>query len=112
MATYESLTPEQKAIATETQKQIRALHGQLARTLNQARSLQAAIDASGGLRDIVLSLDPTEVIPNTSGLAGSHDLSRGELSQLVGILDAFITTHDVDATRQLFAKAAGVNAGN
>lgn len=111
MATYASLTDEQKAIVRDQVNQLRALSGQIARTIVQGKVVQIAIDADGGLRDIVTSLDPAEVVPNESGIAGAQSLSRADLAALVAVLDALITANDVQATRELLAQANGTLAG-
>lgn len=111
MTTYANLTDEQKLIARDQVNQLRALAGQIARTIVQGKVVQIAIDADNGLRDIVTELDPGEVVPNESGLAGAQSLSRADLASLVAVLDALITANDVQATRELLAQANGTLAG-
>ena len=111
MATYQSLTDEQKAILAAWERNARGWTNSLARLLIEAKQLIAAADATGGPRDIVTSLDPGEVVPNSSGLAGAHDLTKQELAEVVALLDEVIANNDNDPDRQLMAQAAGPTAG-
>ena len=111
MATYASLTDEQKQILAAFERNARGWINSYASLLAQARALIAAADASGGPRDIVTSLDNGEVVPNSSGIAGAHDLTKQELAAVVGFFDEIILNSDNDADRQLFAKASGPTAG-
>ncbi len=111
MGTYADLSPEDKAITKETTNQLRALMGAMASVVVQARVIQHAIDADGGLRDIVTALDGTESVPNESGLAGAHTLTRSEVAGVVALLDGYVTTYDTPANRQLMSQARGVLAG-
>jgi hypothetical protein len=111
MALYADLTDEQKSIVRDQVNQLRALSGQIARTIVQGKVVQIAVDADGGLRDIVTSLDNGEVVPNESGLAGAQSLSKADLANLVAVLDALILANDVQATRELLAQANGTLAG-
>lgn len=112
MALYNDLTDEQKGIVSAWERNQRAWFNSLARLLKEARTLQAAIDASNGVRSIVASLDPSEEVPNSSGIAGAHDLTKSEWNSLITAgLDDFLVTYDTPAFRQLLAKAAGPTAG-
>ena len=111
MATYAELTAEQKSILAAWERNLRGWTNTAARLLAEARALQAAADASNGPRDIVTSLDAAEEIPNSSGIAGAHDLTRAEMAAIFTILDNYITAHDTDAVRRNFAKASGPTAG-
>lgn len=111
MATYDSLTADEKQILSAWERNQRGWFNTVARTLMEARALTAAIDASGGPRDLITSLDADEVIPNSGGLAGAHSLTKQEWSSLVAVMDAFVLANDTPAVRELFAKAAGPTAG-
>jgi hypothetical protein len=111
MATYASLTQEQKDVLAAWERNTRGWFNTIARSLMEARALQAALDASGGPREIVTSLDVGEEVPNSSGIAGAQNLTKQELAALVALIDGFITDFDVDAVRQNIAKAAGPTAG-
>lgn len=111
MALYNDLTPEQQAILSAWERNARGFFNQLASLIVAGRAIQAAANASNGPRDIVTSLDAGQEIPNSSGLAGAHDMTKAEWAALISVLDNFLTTHDTDAVRQLNAKAAGPTAG-
>lgn len=111
MGLYADLTDEQKAITRESTNQLRALLGEFARLIITSKALQIAIDAPDGLRDIVTALDNTEVVPNESGLAGAHSLTRAEMAAAVALMDLYVTTFDTTANRELMAQARGVLAG-
>lgn len=112
MATYDSLSPEQKVLMAEIERQTRAFLGGLSRLIVQARALDAAWATSNGGDAILALLDPAEVIPNSSGIAGAHDLTQAEWSVMrtAGLAD-FLTTYDNDAVRRVLAKAFGPTAG-
>lgn len=111
MGLYADLTAEEKAITKETTNQLRALMGEMARLIVTSKTIQYAVDAPGGLREIVTALDNTESVPNESGLAGAHSLTRAELAAVVALLDLYITTFDTTPNRELMAQARGVLAG-
>ena len=111
MGLYVDLAPEEKAITKETTNQLRALIGQMISVAIQAEAIQIAVDAPGGLREIVTGLDNTEMVPNESGLAGAHSLTRAEMNAAVSLLDLYVTTIDTPAHRTLAAQARGVLAG-
>jgi hypothetical protein len=111
MGLYVDLTQEEKDILSAWERNTRGWFNSAANMLQQARALQASLDASGGPRDIITALDNGEEVPNSSGLAGAHKLTKQEWASLVAVLDAYITDTDTTAVRQLFAKAAGPTAG-
>jgi hypothetical protein len=111
MGLYVDLTAEEKSIIGAWERNARGGFNSIARLVNEFRALQAALDASNGPRDIITGLDAGEEIPNTSGLAGAHDMTKAEWSSLVALLDGFLTTYDTAANRQLYAKASGPTAG-
>ena len=76
MATYASLTQEEKDILSAWERNTRGFFNTIARSLIEARALQAALDASGGPREIITALDPTEEVPNSSGISGAQSLNR------------------------------------
>lgn len=111
MGLYVDLLPEEKAILEAWERNTRAGLNTVARLVNELRTLQAAADASGGPRSIVQGLDAGQEIPNTSGLAGAHNLTKAEWASLLQIVDDFLTANDTVAVRQLLTKAAGPTAG-
>ncbi|RLB62488.1 MAG: hypothetical protein DRH08_12375 [Deltaproteobacteria bacterium] len=112
MATYDSLTAEEKVIVEAFERNFRGWINGLATTLIQARALDAAYDAGGGAGSIVATLDNGEDIPNTSGIAGAQPLEQNtDFAVLIAGLNAFLATYDTVATRQRMAQAAGPTAG-
>ena len=74
--------------------------------------MKASLDASGGAGDILDSLDAGEIVPNSSGIAGAHDLTKEDWATLRTVgLGGFLTTYDTAGVRELAAKAAGPTAG-
>src|SRR5579859_4601526 len=82
MSWPESLTPSQQAAVQSFATSCRTFAAQLA----QLNILGAAIGAewAGGVSTLVGSLQSGDLIPNTSGLAGSQDLSQADVSNLAG----------------------------
>ena len=112
MVTYDSLTADQKQILAAWEANTRAWVGQIiGKGVVQGRVLDAAHDSSDGAGDILALLDPGEVIPNSSGIAGSQDLDTAEWATLIAGLKAFLIDYDTNAVRQNVAKAAGPTAG-
>ena len=112
MVTYDSLTDDQKQILSAWEANTRAwISSIIGKGVSQGRVLDAAHDASDGAGDILALLDPGEVIPNSSGLAGAQDLDTAEWATLIIGLKAFLTDYDTAAVRQNVAKAGGPTAG-
>lgn len=110
MGLYADLQQEDKDIVEPWERNQRGWFNQLFGLLQNARALQSMIDASGGPRAIVTALDAGEEIPNTSGMAGGHPMTKAEWATLIGLMDDFLVAHDTPAVRQLIAKAIGVNS--
>lgn len=112
MATYASLSQSDKDVLAAWERNMRGFaNGILASGIIQARALDAHRTTSGGPQDILNTLDPGEVIPNSSGLAGALDLDTTEMATLINGLTNFLTSYDTLAVRQNLAKAAGPTAG-
>lgn len=111
MGLYVDLPQEDKDILAAWERNARGWFNSAATLLAQARALQAAADAGGGPREIITALDAGEEIPNSSGIAGAHDMTKSEWGALVAVLDEYVTNNDNAEDRQLFAKAAGPTAG-
>ena len=112
MATYDSLTQDQKDQLAALERNTRGWLNGLARLLVEARALDAAWAASNGGDAIVAGLDVGAVVPNSSGIAGAQNLTKEEWVQMrtAGLGD-FLTAYDTDAVRRVIAKAAGPTAG-
>jgi len=110
---YNDLTPEQKVILAAWERETRAwVNHTISVGIVQARALQASLNATDGAGDILASLDAGQIVPNSSGLQGAHDLSKEEWATLTTAgLDDFLVAYDTLAVRQLAAKVAGPTAG-
>lgn len=105
MATYSSLNAQDKLIVDNTVNLLRASAGEIARVFNHLVAIAADTNAVA----LVTSLDAGEVIPNTSGLAGSDELTRTEVVALYTALNAIRTANDTAGNRAAWSKAAGIN---
>ena len=112
MATYNSLTQDKKDLLAAWERNTRGWVNGLARLLVEARALDAALNASNGPGAILDSLGASEVVPNSSGIAGAQNLTKTEWDTLrtAGLAD-FLSNYDTTGVRQVFAKAAGPTAG-
>jgi NADH:ubiquinone oxidoreductase subunit D len=106
MPVYADLNDEDKKIVDNTVNLIRASAGEIARMFNHLVAIANDTNATG----LVTSLDADAVIPNTSGLAGSDELTRAEVVAIYTALNGIRTTHDTGANRAAWSKAAGINA--
>jgi len=105
MATYDSLSVADKAVVQNTVQLIRATCGSTGRTFNAL----AAIAADTNAIALITSIDPAEVIPNESGLAGADDMTRTELVNVWTDFTTMRTAHDTAGNRAAWSKAAGVS---
>ncbi len=106
MATYDSLTPEQKDILGALTTQLRAFAGEFAKTNTKAEVL--VDDWNAQVSAIVASLDAGEVIPNVSGLAGAASVTKEEVTNLMGTsLVNLLATYNTSGARELYVKLAG-----
>jgi hypothetical protein len=106
MATWASLTPEQQAVVSNWQN----LQRGWANLQAKANDLGQQVDTAYNAQVSPLSLGNTEVIPNTSGLAGAQSLVYGDAVSIEAHIQAIATTYNDTNHRQLWAKACG--AGN
>jgi len=113
MGTYAALSQADKDILEPWERNFRGwVNGHISRGVVEARALKASLDAGGGAGDILDSLNAGEVVPNSGGLAGAHDITKEEWATLRNAgLNAFLTSYDTAAVRALAAKAAGPTAG-
>jgi hypothetical protein len=112
MATYASLTTEEKNILQNMTNMLRGWAGEQARTNNHAEVIND--DYNAQVVTLLTSLDAGEVIPNTSGLAGAASLTKEEVTTLVSHVQNILTdmsTHtsgfNTTTLRQAWTKAAG-----
>lgn len=106
MATYQSLSAQDKAVVDNTVNLVRAGVGEMGKVFNHVRAIAADSNAVA----LVASIDAGDTIPNTSGLAGADDLTRAEVVALFTILDGVRQLNDTASFRAQASKAAGINA--
>lgn len=105
MATYASLTTEQKNVLGNFDTLLRAAAGDVAKMCNLLDALNA--DYNVQTSAILASLDSDGVIiPSNSGLDGKGTLTRGEMITLVSYVQGILAFNST-AHRQNYAKAAG-----
>jgi hypothetical protein len=82
MAWPESLTADQQRAVTDFTLNLRSFASLLAQAVLLGQQINVAY--GGGIGTYVNSLQATDVIPNTSGLAGSQDLVQADVGNLAG----------------------------
>jgi len=105
MATYASLTTEQKAILQSFLNNTRAWCGEQARTNNHGETQDTDYNAQASA--IIASLDAAEVIPNTSGLDGAASIVKEDLISVVSHIQGIQTSYNTSGHRTLWDKMAG-----
>jgi hypothetical protein len=117
MAWPESLTVEEQQAVQDHCTSCRSWSA----LLSQINNLGAAIAASwsGGISTLVGDLQPGDTIPNTSGMAGSQDLTTTDVTNLSQWANALSNQASSDQgtgayasllIQQTLVKAAGINA--
>jgi hypothetical protein len=106
MATWASLTAEQRDIVGAWQNMQRGWASQQAK----ANDLGQQVDTAYNAQVSPLNLGGTEVIPNTSGLAGAQSLVYNDAVSIESHIQAIATSYNDTNHRLLWAKACG--AGN
>ena len=82
MATWASLTAEQQSAVEGLANSLRSFAQHVAQASDLGVNLGAAWN--GGVNAVVASLGSTEIIPNTSGLAGAQALLPADITNFVG----------------------------
>lgn len=108
MATYATLSAEDKALIDELVKQLRAYSGETNQLLRRGRII-SDLFATGGTT-LLASLDVGDIIPNVSNLAGAQSLTKEDCETIVGDINTALGFFSSDVKRQLQVKAAGSNA--
>lgn len=107
MATYASLTDEQKDVLLTWINQLRSVAGEQARVNNHWDALNVMYNAQ--VLAILAVLDDNAIPPNTSGLAGSQALDvDAEAVSIMAHGQGILTNYNTNGHRQLWTKAAGV----
>jgi len=109
---YADLTDEQKEAVQALSQIVRPLSGELARLLEKFQAVVAYY--AGNVETTLGELQASDVIPNTSGLAGAQDLTNEQFANLVGYMITASATADGSAGslntnyhRALYASACG-----
>lgn len=106
MATYASLTTEQKDILNTWLNLLRAWSGEQARVNNHGAAIDTMYNAQ--ILGILAVLDNNAIIPNTSGLAGSQGLDvDADAVTIESHIQGILTNYNTSGHRQLWTKAAG-----
>ena len=108
MSTYAELTTAEKTDLAIYDKLMRgAVAGltKLSRTVDTDSMAQFGVDS---IDPILAKLDPAEIIPNSTSLAGAKDLTATEYKALQTLLRGILSNKE--AHSGLIVKAAGVNA--
>lgn len=103
MATYASLSAQDKEVVQATVQLIRALAGGVGRMFNSVKAIEDDTNAI----NLILSIDAGETIPNESGLAGADDMTRSEIAAAYSDFTAMKTTYDTGPNRAEWSKLAG-----
>lgn len=106
MATYNSLTQEQKDKLAVFTTLLRGYYGELARFLDGVDDAAIHYQANG-IGAILNSLDAGAVVPNATGLAGAQALTKEELQAAVTDMSALLNGYYTDAKRQVYDKMVG-----
>jgi len=108
MATYDSLTPEEKETVALGDKWVR---GAMVLLVNFVRDAEFSLNQqhwTDEVAPILATLDINEVVPQASGHAGASDLTATELGAIETWLGSIAS--DMDTNLALVLKAVGVNA--
>ena len=109
MATYDSLTTEQKAVLALGDKWVRGALVSLVQFVHDADfdlKLQYWTD---NIVPVVALLDAGELIPQASGHAGASDLNKAQLAAIQAWLAGI--NGDMTTNLSIVVKAIGVNSG-
>lgn len=108
MATYASLTAQQKATIAQAEVWMRGAISSLVAYADNADFNLKEQYWLGQVKPIVDSLDAGAVIPNSSGLAGAVDITKGEMVAAIAWL--FSIQDDIDTNLATVVKLIGINA--
>jgi hypothetical protein len=105
MATYDSLSVEQKTLVQNFMAMLRSWAGEQARTNNHGDATNTGYLAEA--EDIIALLDAGAIIPNESGLDGAAGLSKEDVLAIVQHFQFILANYNTSALRQIWARAAG-----
>ena len=106
MAGFSDLTPEQQGIVAEYTRQQRAMVGAFARLLNQFEGLDNMYD--GQVVQAWQSMAASDVIVDGSGLAGTSQLTKAEVTSIADAVQVILATYQTESLRRLYTRMAGL----
>lgn len=109
MATYASLTPEQKEKIAQAEKWVRGAISSLVAYADAADFDLKEQYYLNEVKPILDTLTAGEIIPNSSGLGGAVNVTKGELAAAFTWL--FGIQEDIDINLAVVVKLIGINAG-
>ena len=109
MATYESLTQEEKDTIAQAERYMRGAISSLVAYADTADFNLKEQYWLNEVKPIIDTLDVGEIIPNSSGLAGAVDITETEMPQAMNWL--FGIQDDIDTNLALVVKLVGINSG-
>ena len=108
MATYDGLTQEEKDLIGESGRWMRGSVSSLVAYADDSDFNMKEQYYIDNVLPILNTLDPGEVVPNSSGLAGSQDITEAQMKAamtwIFGIQD------DIDTNLSLVVKLIGINS--
>ena len=104
MATYDSLSVEDKAVVDNLSGVLRAAAGEIGRLMNHLGAIQ---DDVNGIA-IFGTIDAGETIPNKTGLTGADSMTKAELAAMWATLQTILDTYNTTANRNVWTKACGI----
>lgn len=109
MATFAEKTAEEQAAIQEYDKFLRGVTSSLMALMQKSNATVMEQWAASNVDPALATLDDAEVIPRTTGLAGTVDMTAAELKGLQAIIRGLTAT--AGANLGLVVKAVGINNG-
>ena len=106
MATFDSLTNEEKQIIREYTRMVRQTQGQMARLFNNIATINGVWTTT--VQALVATLDPGERIKDQSDFAGAVQITKEDLETIEANNTALLTGHNTTARRRLMTQTAGI----
>ena len=104
MATYDSLSAENKAVVDNFTNVMRSSAGEIGRLMNHLIAIQQDSNAVA----IFATIDNAEVIPNMSGLAGADSMTKSQLQAVFTDFGTILTNHNTVAAREIWTQMCGI----
>ncbi len=101
---YTDLSTEQKTQLQEWLQLVRPIQGEFAKVMNHM--VAAKVAYTSHISDVLALLADVDEVPNQSGLAGAIDVTKAELTTILGLLNAALAA-DTDENRVLWTKFCG-----